>query len=171
MTTTELKPVSVLITDDSSIVRERLCALCREEMNVRVVGEAATAGEAWELFLERRPAAVVLDIQLPDGSGIELLQRIKSVDPGCLVVMLTNYHDTIFRNECQRLGADHFLCKTTEFEQVAGLLARRVREAESGSCVRPGAGEAGTKRLRFSPDAPAAAGSVSTPPEIQPTTP
>jgi DNA-binding NarL/FixJ family response regulator len=114
--------VSVLIADNSAAVRERLADLLKEEASIRVVGLAASASEAWALFEQRQPAAVVLDIQLPDGNGLEVLRRIKEADPGCVVLMLANYNDPVFRSECRRHGADHFLCTSTEFERTAQLI-------------------------------------------------
>lgn len=124
MTTTAAHRVSVLVVDDSTIVRQRLCALLAEDNGICVVGEAGGVEEAWSLFKQRRPDAVVLDIQLPDGSGFDVLRRIKQAMPSCQVIMLTNSCELPFRRESQRSGADHFLHKATEFEQVAVLLHR-----------------------------------------------
>jgi DNA-binding NarL/FixJ family response regulator len=114
--------VSVLVVDDSRIVRERLCALLAEDDRIAVVGEAGTAGEACVLFQKHRPDAVILDVQLPDHSGLEVLAAIKWAIPSCRVIMLTNACDRFIRRESQRRGADHFLRKATEFELVPGLL-------------------------------------------------
>ena len=124
MTRTTAHRVSVLVVDDSTIVRERLCALLAEDESICVAGEAGGVEEAWSLFEQRRPDAVVLDIQLPDGSGIDVLRRIKQAAPSCLVIMLTNLCEAPFRRESRRCGADYFLHKATEFEQVAELLHR-----------------------------------------------
>lgn len=69
--------------------------------------------------LERfRPDTVVLDIRLPDQSGIEILKKIKSMQPEVMVIMLTNFDSTQYREQCRRIGADHFLNKTLEFEKI-----------------------------------------------------
>jgi two-component system response regulator DevR len=118
--------VSVLVVDDSAIVRQRLCALLAEDDSICVAAEAGGVAEAWERFEQCRPDAVVLDIHLPDGSGIDVLRRVKQAKPSCQVIMLTNLCEAPFRCESERCGADHFLHKATEFERVAELLHRRV---------------------------------------------
>ncbi len=119
--------VRVLIADDSSAVRERLCELLEEDRRVQVIGQAASAGEAWALFEREQPAAVVLDLHFPDGSGLDLLRHIKRTQPGCLVLVLTNHDEPVFREECRRRGADHFLHKAAEFERVSELLGQPAR--------------------------------------------
>jgi two-component system, NarL family, response regulator DesR len=116
--------LSVLVADDSAILRERLAGLLEEREGLRGVGLAGPAAEAWRLFLQRRPDAVVLDVKLPDGSGIDLLRQIKGASPHCVVLMLTNYDEAEFEEECHRQGADFFLRKATEFETAADLLSR-----------------------------------------------
>jgi DNA-binding NarL/FixJ family response regulator len=121
-----IKPVAVLIVDDSAFIRSRLRALLVEDDHIRSVGEAASRAEAWTLFEQIRPEAVLLDLRLPDGSGLELLCRIKQAAPTCLVIVLTNSRESVFRRESRRYGADHFLHKATEFEQVVHLLRHHV---------------------------------------------
>ena len=127
MKPTTANRVSVLVVDDSAIVRQRLCTLLAEDDSICVVGEAGGVAEAWERFEQCRPDAVVLDIRLPDGSGIEVLKRVKQAKPSCLAIMLTNLCEAPFRWESQRCGADYFLHKATEFEQVVELLHQRAR--------------------------------------------
>jgi DNA-binding NarL/FixJ family response regulator len=133
-------PVSVLVVDDSTIVRQRLCTLLSEDARVNVVGEVGGVAAAWKLFEQLRPDAVVLDLQLQDGSGIEVLQRIKKARPSCRAIILTNLCEAPFRRECLRRGADYFLHKATEFERVIPLLLERAagsrpRRWQDGSAV------------------------------------
>jgi two-component system, NarL family, response regulator DevR len=97
-----------------------------EDDCVSVVGEAGSVEEACRLFGQHRPDAVILDIQLPDGSGLEVLRRVKQTNPSCLVIILTNLCESPFRSECQRCGADYFLHKATEFERAVELLHPRA---------------------------------------------
>lgn len=135
--------VPVLIVDDSAIVRERLCGLLSEQPGVRVAGQASSAAEAWEVFQQCRPAVTVLDIQLPDGTGLDVLCRIKKADSACKVLVLTNHADPIYRSECQRLGADAFLHKSTEFESIVALIAMDRGKAD---CSIAGEAEASLDR-------------------------
>ena len=134
-----IEPVSVLVVDDSAIIRQRLRALLAEADHIRWVGEAGSRAEAWTLFGQTHPEVVLLDLCLPDGSGLELLCRIKQAAPSCLVIVLTNSRESIFRHECQRCGADHFLHKATEFEQVVDLLHHHAnrRDPEDSALRTP----------------------------------
>ena len=116
--------LSVLVVDDSAIVRQRLREFLVETCQLQHVREAANGTEAWALFKQLRPDAVLLDIHLPDNRGFELLCRIKGAAPSCPVIVLTNVRESVFRHETERRGADHFLHKATEFEHVAELLHR-----------------------------------------------
>ena len=125
-----IKPVSVLVVDDSAIIRSRLRALLAEDDHIRWVGEAGSRAEAWTVFGQIRPEVVLLDLRLPDGNGLGLLCRIKQATPSCLVIVLTNSCESIFRHESQRCGADHFLHKATEFEQVVDLLHHHATQRD-----------------------------------------
>ena len=133
MRSSTIKPVSVLVVDDSANIRSRLRALLAEDDHIRWVGEAGSRAEAWTVFGQIRPEVVLLDLRLPDGNGLGLLCRIKQATPSCLVIVLTNSCESIFRHESRRCGADHFLHKATEFEQVAGLLHRHAAQRDPGN--------------------------------------
>lgn len=133
-----IQPVSVMVVDDSAIIRQRLRALLAEDDFLRLVGEAGSAAEAWTVFEQLRPVAVLLDPHLPDGNGFELLRRIKQASPSCLVVVLTNFHESMFLDESQRCGADHFLHKAREFEQVAELLHQHATRINPEMSTRRG---------------------------------
>jgi len=123
--------LSVLVVDDSAVVRERLRALLSELDCVRQVNEAANSADAWALFQRLAPDVVLLEIHLADRRGLEILGLIKETTPLCLLIVLTNLQDSIFRQETQRRGADHFLHKATEFERVTELLHRYASHGPS----------------------------------------
>ena len=82
---------AVFIVDDSPIVRNRLVSTLSELPNVEVVGQAETAFEAINSIRKLQPAVVVLDISMPGGSGMHVLETIKKERPGLTVIMLTNF--------------------------------------------------------------------------------
>ncbi|MDO8670936.1 MAG: response regulator transcription factor [Dehalococcoidia bacterium] len=85
--------VRILIVDDHDVVRVGLRSLLDGRGSFRVVGEAASASESIEKAAECHPDVVVMDIRLPDGSGIEACREIRSRMPATKVLMLTSYAD------------------------------------------------------------------------------
>lgn len=138
MNAVSTETLTVLIVDDSPVVRRRLSALVSEDERLRVVAEAAGALEGLYGFKTHHPDAVVLDLQMPGLNGIELLRRIKLTAPGCVVIVLTNYPPAAVREECARGGADYFLHKSTEFERVTAILGALARTRRPGAPRRGG---------------------------------
>jgi DNA-binding NarL/FixJ family response regulator len=116
------RPVAVLVVEDSLQVRRRLCEKITEETSVQIVAQAGSAREALHAFQQLRPDAVILDMGLPDASGIEVLRQIKQAMPLCFVIVLTQYDEPMFAELARTLGADCFFHKSTEFERVAEVL-------------------------------------------------
>jgi len=110
------------IVDDSAIVRMRLTELLVSDTDVTVVGQAGTVAAALQEIPQVHPEFVLLDIQLPDGDGIRVLEAVKRMMPSPAVVMFTNYTDEYYRQRCEVAGADFFLDKSKQFEEIPGLL-------------------------------------------------
>jgi DNA-binding NarL/FixJ family response regulator len=118
------EPVTVLLVEDSAIVRGRLVSLIAERApEVVLIGEAGDGNQAVSLFRQHRPRAVVLDLQLPDVSGLALLALFMKEHPTSVIIVLTNHSTVEYRRRCSELGADHFFDKSTEFERVPQVLA------------------------------------------------
>ncbi|MBN9690325.1 MAG: response regulator transcription factor [Verrucomicrobia bacterium] len=113
---------TILVVDDSLPVRRRLVDLIEDLPGVAVVGEAEDESEAIDLYRRFSPDVAILDIGLRSGSGIRVLEYIRLGGRKCQVIMLTNFGDTGFREQCVRSGADHFFLKSSEFSQVLDLL-------------------------------------------------
>ena len=116
--------IKVFIADDSRIVQEHLVTMFDELAEVEIVGQAETVAEAISAIGKLRPDVVILDIRMPDGSGIDVLQTIKQDDPAPAVIVLTNYPYPAYRQKCLQAGADFFLDKSTEFDQIPELIER-----------------------------------------------
>jgi len=131
---TPLASTKVFVVDDSVIVRERLITLLGELPNVTITGEAEKARDAIAGIQKARPDIVVLDISMPGGSGIQVLETLKKERPSPMVIMLTNFDQPQYRQRCMQLGADHFLDKSSNFERVIDI----VREFSHAGCpVQP----------------------------------
>jgi DNA-binding NarL/FixJ family response regulator len=114
--------VKILLVDDSTIVRERLKAMISEVPKVETVSQAKDQVEAMELLNNLNPEVVVLDIQMPGGSGIDLLRKLKRRKQPPLAIVLTNLSDSQYRKKCMDAGADFFFDKSSEFERVTAVL-------------------------------------------------
>lgn len=114
----------IFVVEDSEPIRVRLLSMLGGMSGVEVVGYADTAADAIAGILAARPDAVVLDIKLKAGSGIEVLRAIKRCLSGVAVIMLTNYATEAYREKCLQAGAEHFLDKTNEFEQLCPIIGQ-----------------------------------------------
>jgi DNA-binding NarL/FixJ family response regulator len=108
----------VCIVDDSQVIRDRLTARLETLEGIGSIKQAADVSSAYTALRTEIPDIVILDIQLPDGSGIDVLSKIKKENSHIIVIMLTNYPYSIIRRRCFELGADYFFDKSTEFDQV-----------------------------------------------------
>jgi DNA-binding NarL/FixJ family response regulator len=125
--------IKVLVVDDSLIVREHLVTMLDELAGIEVVGQAENVAEAISAIRILQPDVVILDIRMPGGSGIDVLQTIKQDEVAPMVIILTNYPYPAYRQKCLQAGADFFLDKSTEFDQIPELFERFERGAGSGS--------------------------------------
>src|SRR5215208_3990149 len=90
---TRTRPFRLLIVDDHEVVRQGLVALLDRRPNFQVVAEAGTVEEALVQARLQQPDIVVMDVRLPDGSGVEACREIRAELPGTRVVMLTSFPD------------------------------------------------------------------------------
>jgi DNA-binding NarL/FixJ family response regulator len=121
--------MKVFIVDDSALVRERVVAMLAELDDVQVVGQAQDVGEATDSIHRLKPDAVILDIRMPGGNGIDVLQHIKRDQPTLKVIMLTNYPYPQYRKKCLEAGADFFFDKSTEFDQITRVFKQWVQRS------------------------------------------
>lgn len=121
----------IFIVDDSKILRERLVNMLSEIEGVNIVGQAGNAAEAIEGIRNLKPQIVILDIQMPGDSGFKVLKAIKKEKLSTIVLILTNHADSQYREKSMQLGADFFLDKTKDFENLINMfkvLTERLRQ-------------------------------------------
>lgn len=116
-------PLRVFVVEDSESIRSRLCGLIRNIDGVAIAGEADSPASATTGILESAPDAVVLDLQLIGGSGMEVLRAVSAQVPAIVFIVLTNNAGPQYRRACMASGASHFLDKSFDFERVGGILA------------------------------------------------
>ena len=116
----------VFLADDSPLVRGRVTAILAAG-GMAVVGHADTPQSSIEGILQVRPDVVVLDVQLEGGSGLQVLRAVREVAPSIGVVVFSNSSGPAYRKRYLGDGADLFLDKTTEFDQLVLAVAQASR--------------------------------------------
>ena len=127
-------PRTLLVVDDHEVVRQGLVALLDRRTGFQVVAEAGTAAEALEQARQFQPDLVVMDVRLPDGSGIEACREIRSELPNTRVVMLTSYPDEDAVLAAIVAGASGYLLKQV---RARDLVAALETVADGGSLLDP----------------------------------
>ena len=115
----------IVIVDDDAAIREPLKVFL--ESNDLAVAEAGSGSQLRSLFATHNIALVLLDIGLPDINGMDLLPEIVNDHPGVAIVMLTGMADLEVALECIRNGADDYLSKPVQFQEIL-LVVRKVLE-------------------------------------------
>lgn len=113
----------MLIVDDNMRFIERMIGLLDETSNIGYINVANDYNEATRIIAEERPDVVLLDINLPGKSGIEILKQIRKSDKQSHVIMVTNHADDYYRDQCKEIGADYFLDKSNDFSKVPGIIS------------------------------------------------
>jgi two-component system nitrate/nitrite response regulator NarL len=104
--------LKIVIADDSELVRDQLRETFLPEAGLSVVGTAANGIEAIRVIRELRPDVVVLDISMPQMSGIEVLKEIRKDDHATIIIMFTSHNSAVLSSFCRKIGANYFLTKT-----------------------------------------------------------
>ena len=120
----------ILLVDDHEVVRVGLRTLIEQQPAMEVVGEAGTAAHAILLARTLAPDVVILDIRLPDSSGIEVCRQIKTERPETRVIILTSYPDNKTLFDAIAAGADGYLLKLVGSGDLLEAL-ERVGRGES----------------------------------------
>ncbi|PMQ11699.1 Virulence factors putative positive transcription regulator BvgA [Pseudomonas sp. AD21] len=108
---------SALIVDDHPVVRAAV-RLVLETERFKEIHEAASASEAMELNRKYKPQLVVLDLKLPGIGGLEVLERLKAIDPKCKVLIFSSQDPRYYQGRCLRAGALGFVAKTNQLVQL-----------------------------------------------------
>ncbi len=139
------KQIKILLVDDHEVVRMGLRTLLERRENIAVVGEAGTVEEAVAAAERTEPDVIVMDIRLPDGSGVDACREIRGQRPETKVIMLTSYADDEAIYGSIMAGAAGYLLKQTRGQDLASAIGR-VTAGES--LLDPGITEKVLKRMR-----------------------
>jgi DNA-binding NarL/FixJ family response regulator len=144
----------IYLIDDHPIVREGFARAIADQPDLTVVGQASTAGEGLEQVKELRPDVVVVDLNLPDRAGPELIAALRETIPDAKLVVVSGYDDEYRVAEALRAGAHGYLLKTSTLnELIEGIrtaasggtpLSARLTDAVLRAMRKPGRQNAGT---------------------------
>ncbi|HEX6433290.1 MAG TPA: response regulator transcription factor [Gemmatimonadales bacterium] len=124
------KPIRVLVADDHMIVRTGIRHVLESESDFVVIGEAGSGSEAIALAAELRPDIVVLDISMPDQSGLEVAARLRSGSAAPRILILSMHNNAEYVLESVRAGAHGYLLKDTAAAELRTAI-RAVCRGES----------------------------------------
>jgi len=108
----------LLLADDHAIFRQGLRRLLHAWPEAKVVGEAADGREAWELIQTLHPDVAILDIEMPQMRGIEIMQHVKKENLSTRIVLLTMHDEPALAYEAERFGVHGYVLKDNTFEEL-----------------------------------------------------
>jgi two-component system response regulator DevR len=114
--------VNIFVVEDAPEIRKRLVAMVRMIAGVNVIGEAESVNDAIHGVLGGPVDTLLLDLQLRDGTGLDVLTRVKQARPDLRVIVLTNFATQQYRQASLSAGAEICLDKSQEFGLVPGIL-------------------------------------------------
>lgn len=122
------KTLTVFTVDDSEIVYKIIGPLLVETKNITWLGHAFSLPDAYLQLSKKIPKVIILDIQLKEESGFELLEYLSKNHPAIVVIMFSNLSSIPYREKCKELGAKYFLDKSTEFEKIPEILTEITKK-------------------------------------------
>ncbi len=137
--------IRILLVDDHEVVREGLRALLSRREGFEIVGQAGTVAEAVAEAERMRPDIIVMDVRLPDGSGIEACREIREALPETKVIILTSYADDDAVYASILAGASGYVLKQTRGRALADAIEAVAR---GESLLDPGVTQKVMERLR-----------------------
>jgi DNA-binding NarL/FixJ family response regulator len=128
-------PIRIFSVDDHPLLREGIAALVNNQPDMVLAGEAATGAEALQVFKQLQPDVTLLDLRLPDMSGIDILIAIRSEFPQARVIMLTTFEGDVEIHRALQAGARGYLLKNMPPAELLDV----IRQVHSGKKRIPAA--------------------------------
>lgn len=119
-----MEPLRIVIADDHSAFRDRLAEFLKNRKELAVVGQARDGFEAVTVTQILHPDLILMDIRMPDMSGLEAAKQIKATCPGTKVVFVTLHEEKTYRLMGEIIGVDGFVSKSA----IAKDLPKVLRE-------------------------------------------
>ena len=122
-----------LIVDDNRLIRETLKGLFTRYFSSMIVEEASDGKEAMEKVGSFQPDLIIMDVRLPDESGLELTKKIKITNSNISVFILTGHHYPEYKEMAARYGADGFLVKGEANQEILEAVESLFSSAEEST--------------------------------------
>ncbi|MDP9227560.1 MAG: response regulator transcription factor [Actinomycetota bacterium] len=119
-------PISVFLVDDVPELRELIRFGIEEDPGFKVVGEAGDGASALQGIAETHPAAVLLDLSMPDMDGLEAIPEIRSREPGAAIVVLSGFSANRMEKAARDRGADGYVEKGTSLAELREVTRNAV---------------------------------------------
>lgn len=119
---------SILLVDDEAHIRKFISLALRQVQEATIL-EASNGEEAVALYTLHRPALVLLDVNMPKLGGLETLRALKSINPDCVVVMLTSLATRQVIEEAAELGATNYIRKDTPKDEILKTLRETIEKS------------------------------------------
>jgi DNA-binding NarL/FixJ family response regulator len=129
----EEQKIRILICDDHPIMRFGIAAIIQSQANMTVVAEAGTANDALKLYWEHRPDITLMDLRLPDRSGVEVIGEVRKAAPLARFIVLTTYDGDEDIHQALEAGAMGYLVKGMPHE----VLMEAIKKAYAGRRFLP----------------------------------
>ena len=120
------QPVRVILVDDHQLFREGIRFLVDQMKHVVLVGEASNHEELEALLKTEVPEVMLLDLDMPEKDGVEVLKEVKAAYPDMKVIILTMYSDPKMMTYLMELGANGYLLKDTDSDELEKPLKRYI---------------------------------------------
>jgi DNA-binding NarL/FixJ family response regulator len=117
-------PIRILIVDDHPIMRVGIAAIINAQPEMQVIGQAGTAAEAMRMFEAMQPDLTLMDLRLPDRSGVEAIRAIRAVSPKARIIVLTTYEGDEDIHQALEAGARGYLIKGMPHDALVKALYR-----------------------------------------------
>ena len=114
--------ISVVLADDHVLVRDGIKYLIENEKNIRIVGEASDGQEALEMVEKENPDVLIVDIRMPEYTGIEVVKILKKQHPEIKALVLSMHHSKEYVIQSIQAGADGYLLKGSSKEEFVKAL-------------------------------------------------
>src|SRR5665647_1119169 len=114
--------MNILLADDSKLIRETLSRMISSYTNDAKIYFAENVDEALISLAQFRIEILILDIQMPGGSGFDVLKEAKKQEKTPVVIMLTNYATDSYRKKAIKEGVDYFFDKSTDYEELIRII-------------------------------------------------